>query len=283
MRIITEELLEEYKAYLYEDEKSRATIEKYLRDVRKLAVYADGREITKGLMIEFKEKLYHVDHYKISSINSFLETVNRFFEYAGWYEARVKTYRVQKEGFCPEKKYLNREEYMRLLKEARRQKKKRLFLMLEVMASTGMRVSELRCVNVEGVLAGVVEIQNKGKIRKVLLTEKMKKQLLRYIREEKIEAGPVFLTKKGKPVDRSNIWKEMKQLCDGAGVEKSKVFPHNLRKLFAICLYKVEKNLAKVADILGHNSMETTRRYLRESSEEYVKALEMVHLVGDFW
>jgi site-specific recombinase XerD len=155
--------------------------------------------------------------------------------------------------------------------------------MLEVMASTGMRVSELQCICVDGVRAGLVEIHNKGKIRKVLLTKEMRKQLLDYIRQENIETGRVFLTRKGNPVNRSNIWKEMKQLCDGAGVEKTKVFPHNLRKLFAICLYKVEKNLAKVADILGHDSMETTRKYLMECSKEYKKTLEMVNLVASGW
>jgi site-specific recombinase XerD len=283
MKIITEKLLENYRVYLYEDEKSKATIEKYLRDVRKLVEYADGREITKSLMIEFKEKLYHVDHYKISSVNSFLETVNRFLEYAGWYEERVKPYKVQPESFCPEEKYLNREEYKKLLAEAKRQKKKRLFLMLETMASTGMRVSELKCVNVSGVRLGVIEVQNKGKIRKVLLTRKMQGQLLAYIREENLEEGMVFRTKRGNAVDRSNVWKEMKKLCEGAGIEESKVFPHNLRKLFASCLYKVQKDIAKVADILGHSSIETTRRYLRKTTKEYGKVLERMDLVEEAW
>jgi site-specific recombinase XerD len=283
MKIITEELLEEYRVSLYEDEKSRATIEKYLRDVRKLASYADGREITKGLMISFKEKLYHEDHYKITSVNSFLETVNRFLEYAGWYEERVKPYRIQTESFCPEERHLSREEYQRLLAEAKKQKKKRLFLMLETMASTGMRVSELKCVKVAGVRTGIIEVHNKGKVRKVLLTRKMQRQLLAYIREEKLEEGLVFRTRRGNAVDRSNVWKEMKQLCGGAGIEESKVFPHNLRRLFAACLYRVQGDIARVADFLGHSSMETTRRYLRKTSKEYGKVLERMHLVGEGW
>jgi site-specific recombinase XerD len=283
MKIITEKLLEKYRVSLYEDEKSRATIEKYLRDVRKLAAYADGREITKSLMISFKEKLYHVDHYKISSVNSFLETVNRFLEYAGWYGERVKPYRVQPESFCPEERHLSRDEYKRLLAEARRQKKKRLFLMLETMASTGMRVSELKCVDAAGVRAGMVEVQNKGKIRKVLLTRKMQRQLLAYIREEKLGEGMVFRTRRGNAVDRSSVWKEMKKLCEGAGIEESKVFPHNLRKLFASCLYRVQGDIARVADFLGHSSMETTRRYLRKTSKEYGKVLERMNLVEETW
>jgi site-specific recombinase XerD len=283
MKIITEKLLEEYRLYLYEDEKSKATIEKYLRDVRKLMVYADGQEITKSLMIAFKEKLYHVDHYKISSINSFLETVNRFLEYAGWYKERVKPYRVQKETFCREERYLEKKEYKRLLAEARRQKKKRLFLMLEVMASTGMRVSELKCVDVAGVRTGIIEVQNKGKIRTVLLTKQMQAQLLAYIREEGLEDGMVFRTKRGKAVDRSNIWKEMKKLCEGAGIEKSKVFPHNLRKLFAVCLYKLHGDIVKVADFLGHSSLETARGYLKKTIAEHREMLEGMDMVEKAW
>ncbi len=225
-QIITEKLVESYQQYLQDDEKSQATIEKYIRDVRRLQAYADGRRVTKSLMIRFKEKLYHTDHYKVSSVNSYLETVNRFLEYAGWFEARVKTYRVQQESFCREERCLTREEYKKLLEEARRQNKKRLYMMLETMASTGMRVSELGCVTVRGVRSGIVEIQNKGKIRRVLLTKQMQRQLLRYIREEGLVSGLVFRTKNGNPVNRSNIWKEMKKLCSGAGVGESKVFPH---------------------------------------------------------
>lgn len=282
-RRITKELMEQYRIYLFEDEKSKATIEKYMRDVARLADYADGREITKELMIHYKEKLYQVDQYKISSVNSYLEAANRFLEYAGWYDARVKIYKVQPESFCPEEKYLDREEYKKLLREAKRQKRKRLYLMLETMASTGMRVSELKCVTVRSVRLGIVEIQNKGKIRKVLLTKQLQKQLLCYIYEKKISSGSIFLTKSGKPVDRSNTWREMKKLCQGAGVSSTKVFPHNLRKLFASSLYKTQKDIAKVADILGHSSIETTRRYIRETSREHRKALEMLHLVEMLW
>lgn len=282
-RLITEQLVTEYKQYLYEDEKSRATIEKYIRDVRRLKQFAAGREITKSLMIEFKEKLYKIDGYKISSVNSYLETVNRFLEYAQWYDAKVKTYRVQQESFCQEERYLSKEEYKRLLKEAKRTNNKRLFVILEMLASTGMRVSELACVTVQGVHNGMIEIQNKGKIRKVLLTERMKKQLLCYIQEKQIQTGIVFRTNRGNAVNRSNIWKEMKQLCKGAGVEETKVFPHNLRKLFVGCLYKMQRDIVKVADILGHSNIETTRRYIRETSKEYRKSLEMMCLVEMVW
>jgi site-specific recombinase XerD len=282
-QIITEELVAAYKTYLKKNEKSKATIEKYIRDVRRLKDYAKGNEITKELMIAYKEKLYVEDDYKISSVNSYLEAANRFLEYAGWYEARVKTYRVQQESFCSEERHLDKEEYKRLLKEAKKQGRKRLYLMLETMASTGMRVSELRFVTVKAVRSGIVEIQNKGKIRKVLLTKQLQKQLLCYIHEEHRESGALFLTKSGNPVNRSNIWREMKKLCQGADVESEKVFPHNLRKLFASSLYHLQKDIAKVADILGHSSIETTRRYIRETSKEYRKSLEKLELVGGLW
>jgi site-specific recombinase XerD len=282
-QIITEELIATYKTYLKENEKSKATIEKYIRDVRRLKDYAKGNEITKELMIAYKEKLYREDDYKISSINSYLEAANRFLEYAGWYEVRVKTYRVQQEAFCPEERHLNKEEYKKLLREAKKQGRKRLYIMLETMASTGMRVSELRFVTVKAIRSGIVEIQNKGKIRKVLLTQQLQKHLLCYIHEMNIETGIIFITKHGNPVERSNIWREMKKLCEGAGVEEGKVFPHNLRKLFASSLYHLQKDIAKVADILGHSSIETTRRYIRETSREYRKSLEKLDLVDELW
>jgi site-specific recombinase XerD len=282
-QIITEELITNYKTHLKENEKSKATIEKYIRDVRRLKDYAKGNEITKELMIAYKEKLYGEDGYKISSVNSYLEVANRFLEYAGWYEFRVKTYKVQQESFCPEERHLVKEEYKKLLKEAKKQGNKRLYLMLETMASTGMRVSELRFITVKSVRSGIVEIQNKGKIRKVLLTKQLQTQLLCYIHEEHRESGPVFLTKAGNPVDRSNTWREMKMLCEGAGVDSEKVFPHNLRKLFASSLYKSQLDIAQVADILGHSSIETTRRYIRETSKEHRKTLEKLDLVEGLW
>ena len=286
-RSITEELLEQYRRSLYSEEKSPLTIKKYIRDVRKLMKYAaetqDNFIITKELVITFKDKLYNHDHYKIESVNSILEAVNRFFEHMEWYELRIKPYRVQRESFTPEERYMNKEEYQRLLAEAKSRGKKRLYLIMETLASTGMRVSEISYVTVQALKTGVVEVNNKGKIRKVLLTKKMRMQLSRYAEEQGISEGIIFCTRTGKPVDRTNIWKEMKELCESAGVEKSKVFPHSLRRLFARSLYKVQKDLAKIADILGHSNIETTRRYVRETSSEHQKLLERLHLVGGYW
>ena len=281
--IISEKLLEGYRGYLENEEKSPATIEKYIRDIKKIMDYAKGAELTKPLLLAFKEKLYKTDRYKINSVNSILESVNRFLEHMGWYELRVRPYRVQRETFCPEERHLTRKEYKRLLAEARRKGKKRLYLILETLASTGMRVSELQFVTVQAARAGILEVDNKGKIRKVLLTRKMQGQLLRYAGEQKIREGCLFCTRSGRAVDRSNIWKEMKKLCEGAGVEPGKVFPHNLRKLFAASLYKLQKDIAKLADLLGHSSIETTRRYIRETSTEHRRTLEKLNLVGAEW
>lgn len=282
-RRITQRMIEEYKRYLREDEKSQATIEKYIYDLYRLITYANGEAITKSMMLDYKEKLYHKDHYKVSSVNSYLVAANRFFEYMEWYELKVKTYKVQKEVFCPENKYLSKVEYKRLLREAKREKKIRLYMILQTLASTGMRVSELQFLTVAAVRQGMVEIHNKGKVRTVLLTSQMQKQLMLYIANEQIDSGVVFRTKKGKVVDRSNIWREMKELCKKAGVEPDKVFPHNLRHLFAQCFYQLKRDIAKLADVLGHSSIETTRIYIRTTSKEHRKQLEMLDLVELLW
>ena len=282
-RIMSEELLENYKRYLEDEEKSPATIDKYIRDNRKIMKYAEGTLLTKPLLLAFKEKLYKTDGYKVNSANSILESVNRFFEFMEWYELRVKTYRTQQETFCLEERHLTKKEYKKLLAEARKQGKQRLYLIMETLASTGMRVSELQFATVEAARVGILEVDNKGKIRKVLLTKQMRSQLLSYAKNQGIEEGYLFRTRSGRPVDRSNVWKEMKSLCEGAGVDPRKVFPHNLRKLFAASLYKMEKDIAKLADLLGHSSIETTRRYIRETSREHRRTLERLNLVGAAW
>ncbi len=282
-RRITEEMIEEYRNYLYEEEKSRATIEKYLCDLKKLIGYANGQTLTKSLMLNYKEKLYREDRYKINSVNSYLVAANRFFEYMQWYELRVKTYRVQKEIFCPEEKYLSKAEYKRLLRQAREEKKIRLYMILETLAATGMRVSEIQFLTVSAVRRGTVEINNKGKVRTVLLSTQLQKQLLLYLVDARIHSGVVFRTKRGKAVDRSNIWREMKELCQKADVLPDKVFPHNLRHLFARCFYQIKKDIAKLADVLGHNNIETTRLYIRTTPKEHRKQLEMLDLLEVLW
>lgn len=278
-KFITQEILSQYQEYLYDEEKSLATIQKYMRDLQKLLDYAAGREITKRLMIQYKEDLRDSNKYRTSSINSFLVAANRLFEYLHWYEVRVKIFRVQKEVFEPENKNLTKEEYVKLVKTAEKLGKRRLAMIIQTICATGIRVSELSSITIESVKKGVADIYCKGKQRKVLITPNLQKKLMWYIRENNIDTGIVFQTSGGKAVNRSNIWREMKSLCVEAGVEKEKVYPHNLRHLFAKIFYKVEKDIAKLADVLGHSSIETTRIYIRTTSFEHQKQLDLMGLV----
>ncbi|MCI8769714.1 MAG: tyrosine-type recombinase/integrase [Lachnospiraceae bacterium] len=275
--LITEELLLQYQQYLYEEEKTTATIKKYISDLRKLSEYASGQEITKQLMVGYKENLRK--RYKLTSINSFLVAANRFFEYAGWYGLRVKTFRIQKEVFVPESRDLSKTEYRKMVKMALKKGKKRLAMMLQTICATGIRISELASFTAESVVKGVVEIYCKGKQRVILLSKKLQKKLLSYLKENHIVSGTVFCTSGGKAVDRSNIWKEMKLLSEEAGIPGGKAYPHNLRHLFAKEFYGAEKDIAKLADVLGHSSIETTRIYVKTTSEEHRKQLDQMKLV----
>jgi site-specific recombinase XerD len=276
---ITRELLEQYKISLYEQEKSKATIQKYMCDLGKLVAYAGNRELSKLLVIEYKECLRNSKKYKTSSINSFLVAANRFFEYMGWYELRVKTYKVQKEAFMPENRELTKEEYKKLVKTAKETGKSRIAMIIQTICATGIRVSELSAITVETVKNGLAITYNKGKERQILIPRDLQVRLKVYIREHGIKNGFVFQTSSGKALDRSWIWREMKKLCETAGICKDKVFPHNLRHLFARTFYTMYKDIAKLADILGHSSMETTRIYLKESFAEHRKQLEKMDLL----
>ena len=280
-RQITDELLKDYEIFLYEQEKSKATIQKYMCDLRKLVAFSDGREITKLLVIEYKEHLRNKKKYKTSSINSFLVAANRFFEYMDWYDLRVKTYKVQREAFMPENKEISKEEYQKLVKTALEQGKTRIGMIIQTICATGIRVSELPAMTVTAVKKGVATIYNKGKERQILIPRDLQVRLLRYIRKMGIRAGMIFQTSRGKAVDRTWIWREMKKLCEETGVEKDKVFPHNLRHLFARTFYTLYKDIAKLADMLGHSSIETTRIYLKESFAEHRKQLEHMDLLVD--
>ena len=277
-RFVTEEILSGYQEYLYEEEKSEATIKKYMRDLGKLVLYAGGKEITKKMVVGYKEYLRKKKKYKLTSINSFLVAANRLFEYLGWYDLRVRTYKIQKEAFVPENRDLSREEYKRLVKAALKKGKIRLAMIIQTICATGMRISELASVTLESVAGGVVEIYCKGKQRIILLPGKLRKKLLRYIKENKIAGGIVFRTSGGKAVDRSNIWKEMKMLSKEAGVQESKVYLHNLRHLFAKEFYTAGKDIAKLADVLGHSNIETTRGYIKTTSREHQRLLDQMGL-----
>ncbi len=278
-KVITEQEIERFCAYLKEEEKSRATVEKYRRDLEKLKAYADGKEITKELMISYKNSLWESGKFKVSSMNSFLVAANRFLRFCGWYEAVVHTYRVQKEAFMPKKCSLSKKEYEKLVRKAQKLGKERLGMILQTMCATGIRISELKFITVEGVQAGEAQVNNKGKLRTILIPEKLRKRLLEYIRNNGYETGAVFLTGNGNPVDRSNLWKEIKRLAKAAGVAEEKAFPHNLRHFFAQTFYRMEKDLAKLADLLGHSSIETTRIYVKTTREEYRRELDKMELV----
>ena len=275
-RILTEELIRAYRRKLIEEEKSAATVEKYLRDVRAFFAFAGQAELTKELVMAYKRQL--IDRqYAVRSVNSMLVSVNSLLEYAGCPECRVKAIRQQRQIYCAEERELSRAEYLRLLEAAK--KKPQLRLVMETICGTGIRVSELRYFTVEAVRRGEVTVTCKAKNRTILLPRKLQRLLLNYAGKEQIESGSIFITRSGRPLNRSNIWTQMKRLCEEAGVKASKVFPHNLRRLFARTYYSIEKDIARLADILGHSSIDTTRIYLMSTGTEHRRQIERLQLV----
>lgn len=283
MRKITSQMVEEFREYLYEEEKSPATASKYICDLNKLSIYAGEEELTKKLVINYKEYLQSNGEYKSGSINSFLVAVNCFFRFMGWEDLRVKTIKVQKKAFMPDNRDLSKEEYKKLVDTAEKNRKIKLAMIIQTLCATGLRISELSSITVKSVNSGIVIVYCKGKERQILIPKALQNKLLYYIHKNGITYGTVFCTKTGKPVDRSNIWREMKSLCEEAGVEPEKVFPHNLRHLFAKIFYSTCKDIAKLADILGHSSIETTRVYIMTTSKEYQKQIDGMGLVTGKW
>lgn len=275
-RILSGQSIRAFCGYLVQEEKSAATVEKYLRDVQAFRAFAGDRETTKELVMAWRESLVAAD-YAPRSINSMLASLNSLLIFLGWEGCKVKNLKVQQQTYCPEERELTKSEYRRLLDAAESQPQLRL--VMETICGTGIRVSELRHFTVEAVRAGEIKIRNKGKIRTILIPGKLKKKLLAWAGKSGIQSGVIFITKNGRPLDRSNIWSKMKQLCQAAGVKASKVFPHNLRKLFARCFYALEKDIAKLADILGHSSINTTRIYIMTTGMEHRRQLERLGLV----
>lgn len=278
-RRITPKRKAQFREALQEGEKSQATIEKYLRDLEKLEIFLGGKELDKERLIAYKNMLQESGKYKIASINSFLAAANYFCQVMGWQELRVRTIRTQKESFREEDKYLTQKEYNCLIETARKKGNHRLAMIIQTIGSTGIRVSELQYIDVACVYNGMTDIRCKGKIRRILLPRSLQKLLKGYIREQKLTQGPVFCTASGKPIDRSNIWREMKSLCKLAGIDEQKVFPHNLRHLFAVCFYRIEKDIVKLADVLGHSNIETTRIYMKSTGEEHRKILDGMGMI----
>lgn len=277
-RFINKEVVSEFRKFLIKEEKSAATVEKYLRDVTAFASFLKDEAITAESIALYKQKLIS-DGYAARSINSMLASIGCLVRCFGWTDIRIKTIKLQSQFFRPEEKELDRAEYERLCHAARTKGNERLYLILQTICSTGIRVSELDFITVEAVKRGEAVVSLKGKTRTVFLTCAIRKKLLRYIRERKITSGNVFITKNGKPINRSNIWREMKNLCEEANVDPQKVFPHNLRHLFARVFYGIEKDIVRLADVLGHSSVNTTRIYLISTGSEHRKCMERMRLV----
>ncbi len=270
-------LIESFTMYLREQEKSSSTIERYKHNLITLYKFLKNEPVTKNKIIEWKE--YLVKKYAATSVNAMLAAINTFLSFVGWLECKVKPLKIQKNLFCKEEKELTKEEYLRLIKAAENTKNRRLSLVIQSICATGIRVSELAFITVEAVKKGRAVVNCKAKTRTIFLSEKLRRSLMQYIAEQKRTSGPVFVTKTGRTLNRSNIWRDMKNLCESANVNPEKVFPHNLRHLFARTYYTLEKDLFRLADILGHSNVNTTRIYTMESGAIHAKQIEHMKLV----
>ena len=277
-KILTSNQIAAFAVYLKSEEKSENTIEKYIRDARAFAAYMGNAEITKEAVISYKNKLLS-EGYAVRSINSMIASINSLFTFLGWENLKVKSLKLQRQIYCPEEKELTKAEYMRLVNTARQKGNERLNLLIQTICGTGIRVSELQYITVEAVTCGEAVVSLKGKTRSVFIVRELQKKLLRYAAEQKITSGAIFITRTGKPMSRTNIWREMKSLCEQAGVNPQKVFPHNLRHLFARTFYGIEKDIAKLADILGHSSINTTRIYIITTGNEHRQRMENMRLI----
>ena len=269
--------LEGFKDSLHRNEKSQATIKKYTREIGQLIDYLNGRKITKDLLIDYREYLQNLN--LVQTVNGKLSAINAFLEYMGLQCCKLKLFRVQRAAFVDEKRELTEQEYKRLLDAAKKQDDDRLYHLMLTIAGTGIRISELKFITIDALEKGQAKIYLKGKGRTILLQKSLRTRLMKYVKGQGIREGYVFQTKSGKPLDRSNICHDMKKLCKLAEVEPGKVFPHNCRHLFARTFYAIEKNLAHLADILGHSSIETTRIYVAASAKAYEETLDKMCLL----
>ena len=277
MRSIKQNSIESYKIYLINEEKSEATIEKYIRDVAVFCKWVNGREIDKHICLEYKSSL--MDQYADKSVNSIISSLNSYFTFMGWNDCRIKTLKIQRQIFADTEKELSRTEYERLLRAAKKKKDERLYMLMQTICATGIRVSELKHITVEAISKRQAVIRCKGKIRTVIIPKRLCQELRRYAQRAGIVRGMIFITKSGKALNRSNIWAYMKQICELANVARSKVFPHNLRHLFAKTYYSIEHDIVRLADILGHSSINTTRIYTMESGDIHRKQIEKIGLL----
>ena len=276
-KYLTQEKISDFKEHLILEERSAATVEKYIRDTKAFLAFVNGAEVIKEVVIEYKKHLQ--EKYAVRSVNSMLASINSLFAFLGWHEFKVKSIKLQQQIYCPEEKELTKAEYARLCRTAERKHNERLNLILQTICGTGIRVSELQFITIEAVKQGEATVSCKAKTRSVFIVKELQKKLLRYARSHGIKTGCIFITRTGKPISRTNIWREMKNLCLEAEVSPTKVFPHNLRHLFARVFYGIEKDIAKLADILGHSSINTTRIYIISTGTEHRKRMENMRLV----
>ena len=275
--VLTKEKIKKFREYLKNEEREYATIEKYIREMGAFHMWLEHRPVTKEIVVDWKESLQ--EKYAPVTVNAKISALNIFFRFMVWEECRVKFLRIQRQIFREQAKELTKVEYERLLYVARKAGKERLALLMETICATGIRVSEVPYITIEAVREKRAEVVLKGKIRVIFLPEKLCRKLRRYAKEQKIVSGEIFLTKSGKGLSRRQIWREMKALCKEAGVEQTKVFPHNLRHLFATSFYKICKDVVRLADVLGHSCVETTRIYLLTAGKEHARQLEQTGLV----
>lgn len=276
-RILPVDFILKFKEHLILEERSVATVEKYIRDVKAFSDYVGENEITKETVIDYKK--YLQENYAVRSVNSMLASINSLFVFLGWSDLKVKSVKLQQQIYCSEEKELTKEEYKRLCKAAEKKQNERLNLIIQTICGTGIRVSELEFITLEAVKQGEATVNCKGKTRSVFIVKELREKLLRYARSKQIKSGMIFVTRTGKPISRTNIWREMKALCIEADVNPKKVFPHNLRHLFARVFYGIEKDIAKLADILGHSSINTTRIYIISTGTEHRKRMENMRLI----
>ena len=275
-RMMSNCMIENYARHLVNEEKSGLTIQKYLRDIQTFLKFAEKQPITKELTIAYKQDLI-ARNYAVSSVNSMLAALNGFLDFLGWHDCKIKVVRTQRKIYCAEDKELTKTEYLRLLAASKNQPQ--LNLIIQTICATGIRISELQFFTLEAIKRGEVRVRCKNKTRIIFVPGSLRTRLMNFAKQHNVTTGAVFVTRSGKPLDRSNIWTQMKNLCQKAQVNPKKVFPHNLRKLFARTFYSMEKDIAKLADILGHGSIETTRIYIMSTGAEHRRQIERMGLI----
>ena len=263
MKKVTDKIIKKFRENLIDEEKSKATIDKYIHDLAAFAAWLGGEELCKVRVLEYKENI--IAKYAPASVNSILSSLNSFFDFIDEYSLKVKNLKIQRQIFAKDEKELTKAEYNRLLTAAKSKGNQKLYLLMQTICATGIRVSELKYISVESLRDGRADVNMKGKMRVIIIPKSLCKMLKKYASERKITSGSIFITKTGRPIDRTNIWKMMKSLCRSANVDRTKVFPHNLRHLFARTFYSIEKDIVRLADILGHSSVNTTRIYTMET------------------